>query len=78
MNPWADLPIVYESASFMTNFILKILYKQNFNERQVFWVLGYFTNVEFTTFRHCTIIKNISQLNVRHAFQASYPSTIVQ
>ena len=24
-------------------------------------------------FRHFTIIKNISQLNVRHAFQASYP-----
>ena len=38
---------------------------------------GYFTNVKFLPFRHFTIIKNISQLNVRHAFQASYPSTIV-
>ena len=46
-------------------------------ERQVFWILGYFTNFKFLPFRHFTIIKNISQLNVRHAFQASYPSTIV-
>ena len=46
------------------------------DKRQVFWILGYFTNVKFLPFRHFTIIKNISQLNVRHAFQASYPSTI--
>ena len=42
--------------------------------RQVFWILGYFTNVKFLPFRHFTII---SQLNVPQAFQASYPSTIV-
>ena len=57
----------------------KIAVEKDFknDERQVFWILGYFTNVKFPPFRHFTIIKNISQLNVRHAFQASYPSTIV-
>ena len=49
-----------------------------FYERQVLWIIGYFKNVKFLTFRHFTIIKNISQLNVRHAFQASHPSTLVQ
>ena len=29
-------------------------------------------NVKFLPFRHFTIIKNVSKLNVRHAFQASY------
>ena len=47
------------------------------HERQAFWILGYFTNVKFLPFRHLTIIKNIAQLNVSHAFQASYPGTIV-
>ena len=37
------------------------------------WILGYFTNVRFLPFRHFMITKNISQLNVRHAFQAWHP-----
>ena len=41
------------------------------------WILGYFTDVKFLPFRHFTIIQNISERNVCHAFQASFPSTIV-
>ena len=41
------------------------------------WIQRYFMNVKFLPFRNFTIIKTISQLNVRHAFQASYPRTIV-
>ena len=38
------------------------------------WILN---ECQVSPFHHFTIIKNISQLNVRHACQASYPSNIV-
>ena len=37
---------------------------------------GYFSSDKFPPFHHFTIIKSISQLNVRHTFQASYASTL--
>ena len=67
----------FKGCWFNNYFYKKYLYPPPLDERQVFWILGYFTDVKFLPFRHFTITKNISQLNVRHAFQASYPSIIV-